>query len=211
MKGKVVIVTGGAGGIGKACANAFAQAGARVMVTDVEEQLGSEVVEALVEQGHDARYLQCNVAERFDVRNCVANVLEAYDRIDVLVNSAGIVDDAPFLDLSEEDYDKVLAVNLKGSFLMCQAVARQMVRQIADDDKPGAIINMSSVNAVFGMADHVAYAITKGGVNQLTKSLALALAPHGIRVNAIGPGSIMTPMLEAVVHLPLRQQKDKDR
>jgi NAD(P)-dependent dehydrogenase (short-subunit alcohol dehydrogenase family) len=105
---------------------------------------------------------------------------------------------ADFLDLAEADFDRVLNVNLKGSFLLGQAVARHIVARVKDGGKPGAIVNMSSVNAVFAIANQVPYSVSKGGVNQLTKVMALSLAPYGIRVNAIGPGSIMTEMLASV-------------
>jgi NAD(P)-dependent dehydrogenase (short-subunit alcohol dehydrogenase family) len=106
---------------------------------------------------------------------------------------------AEFLDLTEADFDRVLRVNLKGAFLVGQAAARQMVAQVAAGGEPGAVVNMSSVNAVFAIATQVPYSVSKGGMNGLTKVMALALAPHGIRVNAIGPGSITTDMLASVV------------
>jgi glucose 1-dehydrogenase len=111
------------------------------------------------------------------------------------------VDDAPFLDLPLEELDRVLGINLRGSFLMAQAVARQMVSQSKGrTGKPaGAIVNMSSVNERFGLPDHVAYSMSKGGVSQLTKAMAVSLAPYGIRVNAVGPGTIDTPLLKDVV------------
>jgi glucose 1-dehydrogenase len=119
----------------------------------------------------------------------------------VLVNNAGVVDDAPFLDLTEDEYDRVLRTNLKGAFLAGQAAARQMVKQGrgAQGGGAGAIVNMSSVNAVFALPDHVAYSISKGGLAQLTKAMAIALAPHGVRVNAVVPGTIETPLLAGVV------------
>ena len=116
----------------------------------------------------------------------------------MLVNNAAILDSAPFLELEEDTFDRVLRVNLKGTFLMGQSVARQMAAQVDDGGPPGAIVNMSSVNAVFALPDHVAYTISKGGIAQLTKVMALSLADRGIRVNAIGPGSINTQMLEQV-------------
>ncbi len=110
----------------------------------------------------------------------------------------GIIHAADFLDLAEADFDRVLRVNLKGAFLVGQAAARQMVAQVKAGRPPGAIINMSSINAVVAIPNQVPYCVSKGGLNQLTKVMALALAPHGIRVNGIGPGSIMTEILQAV-------------
>ena len=195
---KVVIVTGAARGIGRACAERFAQEGANVVLADIDEDRGEKVEEELMEAGHTARFIGCDIAEKLDIRNLIAATLEAHGRIDVLVNNAAILDSAPFLELEEDAFDRVLRVNLKGTFLMGQAVARQMVAQVEEGDPPGAIVNLSSVNAVFALPDHVAYTMSKGGIAQLTKAMALSLADRGIRVNAIGPGSIMTPMLEQV-------------
>ncbi|MGI9382686.1 MAG: SDR family NAD(P)-dependent oxidoreductase, partial [Methyloligellaceae bacterium] len=195
---KVVIVTGAARGIGRACAERFAQEGAHVILADIDEDGGEKVEEELTEAGLAARFIGCDIAEKLDIRNLIAATLDAHGQIDVLVNNAAILDSAPFLELEEDAFDKVLRVNLKGTFLMGQAVARQMVAQVDDGGSPGAIINMSSVNAVFALPDHVAYTMSKGGIAQLTKAMALSLADKGIRVNAIGPGSIMTPMLEQV-------------
>ena len=195
---KVVIVTGAARGIGRACAERFAQEGANVVLADIDEDGGEKVEEELTEAGHTARFIGCDIAEKLDIRNLIAATLEAHGRIDVLVNNAAILDSAPFLELEEDAFDRVLRVNLKGTFLMGQAVARQMVAQVEEGDPPGAIVNLSSVNAVFALPDHVAYTMSKGGIAQLTKAMALSLADRGIRVNAIGPGSIMTPMLEQV-------------
>jgi len=197
---KVTIVTGAARGIGFACAKRFATDGAKVVLADLDEDRGAEAAETLASGGADARFVACDVGERLDVRNLITATVEAHGRVDVLINNAGIVASGDFLDLKEEDFDRVLRVNLKGAFLVGQAVARQMVAQIEEGDAPGAIVNMSSINAVFGIANQVPYSISKGGVNQLTKVMALSLAPLGIRVNAIGPGSIMTDMLAAVAN-----------
>src|SRR5882724_1684332 len=122
----------------------------------------------------------------------------AFGALDILVNNAGIVHAADFLDLKEADFDRVLRVNLKGAFLVGQAAARRMVDEVKAGRPPGAIINMSSVNAVLAIPNQVPYCVSKGGIAQLTKVMALSLAPHGIRVNAIGPGSIMTDILKSV-------------
>ncbi|MGI9373836.1 MAG: SDR family NAD(P)-dependent oxidoreductase [Hyphomicrobiales bacterium] len=198
LNDKIVVITGAARGIGLACATRFAQEGAKVVLSDIEEDAGEAAAEDLREAGHEAIFISCDVAERLDVRNLVKEAVSTYGAIDVLVNNAGIIIGAEFLDLTEEDFDKVLAVNLKGAFLVGQAVARQMVKQLEDDRAPGSIINMSSINAVFAIANQVPYTISKGGLNQLTKVMALSLADKGIRVNAIGPGSIMTEILKAV-------------
>jgi glucose 1-dehydrogenase len=197
LENKVAIVTGGAKGIGLAIARRFATEGARIVVADVDEDAGSRAVEELGALGA-VRFVRCDVGERAEVENLVASTVSVWGSVDVLANNAGIVHAADFLDLTEADFDRVLRVNLKGAFLVAQAAARQMVEQVKAGGAPGAIVNMSSVNAVFAIANQVPYSVSKGGMNQLTKVMALALAPHGIRVNAIGPGSIMTDMLASV-------------
>jgi NAD(P)-dependent dehydrogenase (short-subunit alcohol dehydrogenase family) len=197
LSGKATIVTGGAGGIGYAIAERFATEGAKVLIADVDEARGAKAAAALSERG-EVKFHRTDVASRTDIEGMVAAAIEAFGRIDVLVNNAGIVHAADFLDLREEDFDRVLGVNLKGSFLAGQAVARHMVERVKAGEKPGAIVNMSSVNAVFAIANQVPYSISKGGISQLTKVMSLGLAPYGIRVNAIGPGSIRTDMLASV-------------
>ena len=201
LDGRTAIVTGGASGIGRAVARRLLDDGARVVIADNDEDRGEETAEAMSEYG-EVRFVACDVAERLDVHNLVAATLDAYSDIDVLVNNAGIVHKADFLELAEDDFDRVMAVNLKGAFLCGQAVARHMVDRVAEGDSPGAIVNVSSVNAVFGLPDQVPYSISKGGVAQLTKVMAIGLARHGIRVNAVGPGSVMTDMLASVVDDP---------
>jgi glucose 1-dehydrogenase len=197
---RIAIVTGAAQGIGRACAIRLAQEGAKVVVADVNDDDGKKVVAAIQKSGGAAQFVDCDISEKLDVHNLIAKTLEVHGRIDVLVNNAGVVDDVPFLDLTEDEYDRVLRTNLKGAFLAGQAVARQMVKQgHGDKGGAGAIVNMSSINAVFALPDHVAYSISKGGLAQLTKAMAIALAPHGVRVNAVGPGTIETPLLAGVV------------
>lgn len=202
LDGKIAIVTGASQGIGRACAERLAQEGAKVLLADINDELGTKVAEAINAAGGEAVFHTCDVAERLDVHNLVAAALDRYGRIDLLVNNAAVLDDKPFLELEEAEFDAVIRTNLKGSFLCGQAVARQLVRQVeaeGENAKPGSIVNMSSVNAWFGLPDHVAYSASKGGIAQLTKSMAIALAPYGIRVNAVGPGSIATPMLDEVI------------
>ncbi len=201
LVGKVAIVTGAAQGIGRACAARLAREGAKVVLCDISTEQGQRTADEIAATGATAIYVRCNVAERGDVDRVIAAAINAFGRIDVLVNNAGVLDDAPFLDLSLEEFDRVVGVNLRGAFLMGQAVARQMVRQGKSEGaaQAGAIVNMSSVNAVFALPDHVAYSISKGGIGQLTKAMAVALAPQGIRVNAVGPGTIDTPLLKDVI------------
>lgn len=199
LEGKAAIITGAAQGIGLACAQRLAADGAKVVIADIDEKTGAQAASELVDAGYEVLFVPCDVSERLEVCNMVKTAVEAFGSVDILINNAGIVHSADFLDLEEEDFDRVLRINLKGSFLTGRVAAKQMVRQIKDGGEPGVIVNMSSVNAVFAIANQVPYSVSKGGVNQLTKVMALSLAQYGIRVNGIGPGSIMTRMLEAVV------------
>ena len=195
LKDKVAIVTGGARGIGLAIAERYVSDGARVVIADVDKAAGEAAARAI---GGNARFIATDVGDAKNAEHVVAETCRAFGSLDILVNNAGIIHGADFLDLAEADFDRVLRVNLKGAFLVGQAAARRMVEQVKAGKPPGTIINMSSINAVVAIPNHTPYCVSKGGVDQLTKVMALALAPHGIRVNAIGPGSIMTDILKAV-------------
>jgi len=199
LQSRVALITGAAQGIGAACARRFAGEGASVVLVDVKEAEGNALAHVLSDEGHAAAFVRADVSKKSDVDAVVAATVARFGRIDILVNNAGITHAAEFLDLDEKDFDRVIAVNLKAMFLMSQAVARVMVKQSWPDQRGGAIVNMSSVNAVLAIPNQVPYVISKGGVNQLTKVAALALAPHRIRVNAIGPGTILTEMARAAV------------
>ena len=194
LENQVAIVTGAAGGIGRACAELFAKEGAAVVVADIDAEKAREVVEAIEAEGGRAKLVRTDVGDARQAQRLVERTLEAFGRLDILINNAGIIKTADFLDISEADFDAVLRVNLKGVFLVGQAAARAMVRQ-----GRGAIVNMSSANAVVAIPNQVPYVTSKGAVNQLTKVMALALADKGVRVNAIGPGSILTDLLKAVM------------
>ncbi len=196
LDGKVAIVTGAARGIGLAIAKRYIAEGAQVVIADIDAETGRAAAEAL---GPHCRFVAADVAKAGDAQGLVTEAC-AFGGLDILVNNAGIIHAADFLDLAEADFDRVLRVNLKGAFLVGQAAARQMVAQVKAGREPGAIINMSSINASVAIPNQVPYCVSKGGLAQLTKVMALALAPHGIRVNAIGPGSIMTEILQSVAH-----------
>lgn len=206
LDGKIAIVTGGAGGIGRAIAKRFLHDGVKVVISDWNTEAGADAVSELEAFGA-VEFIKADVGKRLDVHNLVAAAVDAFGDIDILVNNAGVVHGAGFLDIREDDFDAVLRTNLKGPFLCGQEVARFMVDKVQNGGPAGVIINMSSINAVVAIADQVPYCVSKGGVNQLTRVMALALAPHGIRVNAIGPGSIMTDMLSAVNSNPAAKQK----
>lgn len=190
LQDKVAIVTGATQGIGLACAQRLLTEGARVMLVDIKPE-GAAVAAAM---GDQARFFAADVSLKVDVDGMIAATMAAFGRIDILVNNAGVTHAADFLDLSEDDFDRVLRINLKSMFLCSQAAARQMVIQ-----QSGCIINMSSVNAQLAIPNQVPYVVSKGAINQLTKVMALNLAPHGIRVNGVGPGTILTELAKKAV------------
>jgi len=198
LKGKVALVTGAARGIGFAVAERFAHEGAAVLLSDVDAETGAAAAGRLRDAGFEAAFHPCDVTREDEVAAFVEAGIATFGAIDIAVNNAGIVHGAPFLDLAPEDFDRVLAVNLRGAFLFGQQAARRMVRQVEDGRAPGAIINMSSVNAQVTIATQTAYCVSKGGLAQLTRVMAISLAQYGIRVNAIGPGSISTDILAKV-------------
>ncbi len=189
LKDRVALITGAGRGIGRACAEALHAEGAQIIATDIDAEAAEQTAAAL---GGIAFTL--DVADPAACRAVVQKVERRFGRVDVLVNNAGIVAKGDILSLRLEDFDHVLSVNLRGALAMTQAVAWGM----ADRGQGGAIVNISSVNAQVAIPDQLAYCVSKGGLQQLTKASALALAPHRIRVNAIAPGSIMTDMLGAV-------------
>jgi NAD(P)-dependent dehydrogenase (short-subunit alcohol dehydrogenase family) len=189
LRGRVCIVTGGSQGIGEACVRRFAREGAATVIADVADGPGQALAAEL-----GALYVHCDVGDKAQVDALVAQAMATHGRIDVLVNNAGIFKAAEFLDVTEADFDAVLRVNIKGSFLMGQAVARVMAAQGG-----GNIVNMSSVNGVLAIPSIASYNVSKGGINQLTRVMALALADKGIRVNAVAPGTIATELAAKAV------------
>jgi len=197
LENQVAIVTGASQGIGAACAERLSQDGAAVALWDVDDARGQALAASLVERGRRAIYQHCNVAIKAEVDAALAATLAAFGRVDALINNAGIFKAANFLDITEADWDAVIDVNLKGAFLVGQAVARTMVANPGGSG--GAIVNMSSVNGVMAIPSIASYNASKGGVNQLTRVMALALADHHIRVNAVGPGTIATELAKNAV------------
>lgn len=194
LGGKVCLITGGAQGIGEACARLFLEEGARVVLVDIHKEKGESLQSQLQAQGHEVLFVTSDIGNKVKVDSLISHVLESYGRIDVLISNAGIFKAAPFLEVTEADFDEVLRVNLKGAFLIGQAVARVMKTQGG-----GAIVHMSSVNGVLAIPEIASYNVSKGGLNQLTRAMALALADDGIRVNAVAPGTIATELANKAV------------
>lgn len=195
LAGRVIVVTGGGQGIGAACAERFAVEGAKVALWDVNTAAAAALAQRLQDAGAEAHAMPCNVAHKSEVDAALAATVRVFGRVDGLVNNAGIFRAADFLDVTEADWDAVIDVNLKGAFLVGQAVARQMVAQGGG----GAVVNMSSVNGSMAIASIASYNVSKGGINQLTRAMALALADHHIRVNAAAPGTIATELARDAV------------
>ena len=195
LAGKTAVVTGAARGIGAAIAERFVAEGASVILTDIE----GECVAALAKQlGQQA--LRTDVSRKADIDALFDHVGRTWGRLDILVNNAGVTHAAELDDLTEDDFDRVIAINLKSAVFATQQASRWMPRG-------GSIINMSSVNAVLAIPNQIAYAVSKGGMKQLTAVTAVALAAKGIRVNAIGPGTIMTEMGRSILSDEAQQQR----
>ena len=202
IKGKAAIVTGAAQGIGRACAERLASDGARVLLSDIDGDKVARTAQAIVAAGGSATGMTCDVSKPDLVADMIAAAVQSFGGIDIAISNAGVIDSADFIDLDLAEFDRVLAVNLRGTFMVAQGAARQMVAQVKAGKRPGAIVNMSSANAHFGLHDHVAYSVSKGGIGQITKAAAISLAKYGIRVNAIGPGTINTDIVKAVADNP---------
>ncbi|MEK9822657.1 MAG: SDR family oxidoreductase [Gammaproteobacteria bacterium] len=196
LNDKVAIVTGAADGIGQASALAFAQHGASVVLADIESEMNQAAAARISQEtGQETLAVTCDVSEDDHLENLLQVTLDRFKRCDILLNNAGIILTGDILDLAPDDFDRVISVNLRAYFIMSQLVSRYMVAHGVE----GSIINMASLNSELAIPNQVAYVASKGGVQQLTKATALRLAEHNIRVNAIGPGSIKTRVLDAVM------------
>jgi glucose 1-dehydrogenase len=196
LNDKVAIVTGAADGIGRASALAFAQHGASVALADIQSEMNQAAAAHISEEtGQETLAVTCDVSKDDHLKDLLQVTLDRFGRCDILLNNAGIILTGDILDLAPDDFDRVINVNLRAYFIMSQLVSRYMVAHGVE----GSIINMASLNSELAIPNQVAYVSSKGGVQQLTKATALRLAEHNIRVNAIGPGSIKTRVLDAVM------------
>ena len=199
LQEKVVIITGAGSGIGKASALLFAQQGATVIVNDISSDKGYETVNEIVEQGGKAQFIHADVTDATEVKAMVESIINSHGKIDVLFNNAGISGVGAIHEIEPDVWDRVININIRGVYLPSKYVIPYMMEQ-----KNGSIINMSSCIAEIGLARRASYAATKGAVLSLTKSMQVDYAPYGIRINALLPGTVLTPFVEQY----LRQSYD---
>ncbi|HEX5416357.1 MAG TPA: SDR family oxidoreductase [Chloroflexota bacterium] len=199
LEGKVALVTGSSEGIGRAIALRLARDGADICVNYRRDAADADAVRQQVETiGRRVIVVQADVAKLDDVRRLVGETASQLGRLDILVNNAGIEIERPFLDVTEEDYDRVLSVNLKGAYFCAQTAARQMIRQ----GQGGRIVNISSVHEDLPMPGNSPYCASKGGMRMMMRTICLELAPHRITVNDVAPGAIATPINRQTLHNP---------
>jgi NAD(P)-dependent dehydrogenase (short-subunit alcohol dehydrogenase family) len=189
LSGKVALVAGGSRGIGFAVAEGLASAGAKVVVANSTPDQGERAAAQIRAQGYDARAIPFDIRQRASIDALVAATLQAFGRIDILVNAIGVIRRGPIEAVTEDDWDTMMGVNLRGAFLLCQAVGREMIKA-----RHGKIINISSNVSQVLQPHRGAYAVTKAGMSHLTRVLGLEWAPHGINVNAIAPAPTITDL-----------------
>jgi len=197
LDGKVAIVTGGSSGIGKAIAKTYLDHGAKVVIVDVDEEGLQETERELRKFKEKVLLVKGDITKVGDIRKAVDGTVKKWKKIDILVNNAGVGTISSLIEMTEEEWDYVLDVNLKGMFLLTREVAKVMIEQ-----KEGCIINISSINEEIPLAGEIHYCVSKGGVKMLTRTVALELAPYNIRVNAIAPGMTETALTEEILVIP---------
>jgi len=204
LTGRTAIVTGGGSGIGRAISEAFAGAGAKVAIFDLDADAAGETAGAIVESGGEARFFPCDVSSESSVREAVAGTVEAFAAPGILVNNAGIAHIGSATSTTEEDFDRVFRVNAKGAYLCLAAVLPHMV-----EAKGGVVLNLSSIAAISGLKERFAYSASKGAVHTMTYSVAADYLQHGIRCNAICPARVHTPFVEGYLAKNYPENRDE--
>jgi len=190
LDGRRAIVTGAARGIGAACARRLVQEGCGVLLVDRDPVAGAAIAAALRASGARADFHEADLSRPEAIAGVVAAAVDSQGGVDILVNNAGVAPMHDFFELTQAEFERVMAINLRAPFLLTQAAARRMREQ----GTGGSVVNLSSINAVLNGPTALSYCVSKGGLNQLTRSCAVALAPYGVRVNAVGPGTIATEL-----------------
>lgn len=198
LKGKNAVVTGAASGLGQQCTQVLAKAGANVALFDLNELGMHETIQMIGEIGVKLLSVKVDVSQLEQIERGIHQAIAAFEHIDILVNSAGIILVKPALETTEQDWDRVFDINIKGTWLMCQTIAKHMVEKKVK----GSIINISSADSHRTQKDMTPYGASKAAVNHLTRSLSYELVPYGIRVNAIAPGGMLTNMVKEFLQTP---------
>ncbi len=206
LQGKIVLITGSGAGLGEGYAHIFSEVGATVLCADINLDAVQKVALDITSQGGKAEAIKVDVTDQQSINAMVTEIISKHGRIDVLLNNAGVEDIAAFEDVTPAQYDKIHAVNLRGTFFVAQAVAREMKKSGG-----GKIINIGSLGSYIGLARSSVYCSTKGGVIQLSKTMALELAPDNIQVNCIAPGYYITPMTMPFYNDPKRRAWIEER
>ncbi|PUA38259.1 3-oxoacyl-ACP reductase [Paenibacillus elgii] len=204
LQGKTALITGGAAGIGRETATLFAQEGARVIIADYNKQQGEEAIQALLQKGADAHFIEVDVSDSGSVNKMAAEALARYDAVDVLINNAGITQDRTLAKMTEEEWHRVIQVNLNGVFYCTKALIHSMIERGS-----GKIISTASIVGVHGNIGQTNYAAAKAGIIGMTKTWAKELGPKGIQANAVAPGFIETGMVANMPEKVIQQMLEK--
>ncbi len=205
LKNRVAIITGGANGLGRATSLLFSEHGAKVVIVDISSEAGEKVVDEIKKSGGTASFIKTDVTKSTEVNKMVDKVVAEYGGIDILINNAGILADARLVKMTEEQWDRVININLKGIFLCGQAAAKVMIEK----EKGGVIINTSSVVGIYGNFGQSNYVASKAGVIGMTKTWARELGKYNIRVNAVAPGFIQTDIIKDMPEKVIEMMKGK--